>query len=494
MLSAKIIPFELSLPLILPTIEGNVDYRELRNQLLRIDELLIQTGLETQWLEADLKQWLGQHPQVSAKAQQNRQCHSQRALRCNLARILLQEDFRGFAARLADSPLLQSFCQIGEVDRVKVPSKSTLQRYAVWTDETTVRELIEQLLCLGAEAPQKLSLTQPVDLEIAFVDTTCLAANIHYPVDWVLLRDATRTLMGSVRLIRDQGLKHRMEAPETFLSRINALCIQMTHAWNQADSNRQRKRVLRQMDRLVGVVAKHARRYRDLLQAHWSETEWTQAQAEQVLGRMDQVLKQLPQARKQARQRILSGKPVENEEKILSLYEADVRVVVRKKAGAEVEFGNTLLLTENPQGLIIDWELFRESAPADAKLLPHTVGRMEAAYGPRLKAIAGDRGFDSQVNQAGLAGDGIYNAVCPRSPQQLQERSGSWKFKKLQRRRAQTEGRVGILKNVFLGQPMRSKGFAHRELTVTWSVLVHNLWVLARLPRVKEEEPQRQAA
>jgi hypothetical protein len=374
------------------------------------------------------------------------------------------------------------------VDRVKVPSKSTLQRYALWTDEATVRELIEQLLCLGAQAPQKLNLTQPVDLETGFVDTTCLAAHIHYPVDWVLLRDATRTLMASVRLIRDQGLKHRMEEPETFLRRINALCIQMTHAWNKADSHRQRKRVLRQMDRLVGVVAKHARRYRDLLQTHWSETEWTQAQAEQVLGRMDQVLAQLPKARQQARQRILSGKPVENKEKILSLYEADVRVVVRKKAGAEVEFGNTLLLTENPQGLIIDWELFRKSAPADAQLLPRTVGRMEAAYGPRLKAIAGDRGFDSQVNQVGLAGDGIYNAVCPRSPQQLQERAGSWKFKKLQRRRAQTEGRVGILKNVFLGQPMRSKGFVHRELTVTWAVLVHNLWVLARLPRAKAEE------
>ena len=30
---------------------------------------------------------------------------------------------------------------------------------------------------------------------------------------------------------------------------------------------------------------------------------------------------------------------------------------------------------------------------------------------------------------------------------------------------------------------MRCKGFAHRELTVTWTVLVHNLWVLARLPQ-----------
>jgi hypothetical protein len=42
---------------------------------------------------------------------------------------------------------------------------------------------------------------------------------------------------------------------------------------------------------------------------------------------------------------------------------------------------------------------------------------------------------------------------------------------------------VGIVKNVFLGQPLRSNGFAHRQLTVTWTVLVHNLWVIARLPQ-----------
>src|SRR5574340_574177 len=103
---------------------------------------------------------------------------------------------------------------------------------------------------------------------------------------------------------------------------------------------------------------------------------------------MDQVLQQLPQARKQARQRILSGQPVANEEKILSLYEPDVQVIVRKKAGAEVEFGNTFLLAENPQGLILDWELFQQSAPADSALLPWSVGRMEKAYGPKLKAVA----------------------------------------------------------------------------------------------------------
>lgn len=494
---SNLIPFELPLPTILPTIEGNVDYRDLRDQLLRIESLLVHSALETQLLEADLKRWLARQKRPSAKAQRRHQAHARRALRCNLARLLIREDYRGFAARLADSPLLQFFCGLGEVDRVVVPAKSTLQRYFTWWPETELRPLIHQLLVLGAHTPAQLDLVQPLDLESAFLDSTCLCANIHYPVDWVLLRDATRTLMGSVRLIRDQGLRHRMEEPERFLSRINGLCIAMTHAWrcrDQARSQRLRKRTLRQMDRLVGTVRNHARRYRALLDARWEQTGWTRPQAEQVLRRMDQVLEQLPAARRQARERILQGRLVPNEEKILSLYEADVQVIVRRKAGAEVEFGNTFFLAENPQGLILDWQLFRQSAPADAALLPQSVARMQEAYAPGPKEIAGDRGFDSALNRFGLQEEKIFNGVCPRCPAELRGRQRSWKFKRLQKRRAQTEGRIGIVKNVFLGGRMRGKGFEHRELAVTWTVLVHNLWVLARLPRVPAAEPKRLAA
>ena len=491
---ANIIPFELPLPQVLPTIEGNVDYRDFRDQLLRISALLVQSHLETQLLEVDLQRWLGRRQRVSAKAQQNHQLHSRRALRCNIARLLLKEDYRGFAARLADSPLLQFFVGIGEVDRVRVPAKSTLQRYDLWWEEAEVRQLVHKLLCLGAEAPQQLQITQPLDLESCFLDTTCLAANIHYPVDWVLLRDATRTLMKALQLIRQQGLKHRMEAPEQFLSRMNRLCMEMNHASSKPKNRRTRKSVFRKIDQLVGTVRGHARRYRDLLDQRWQETDWTRPQAEQVLGRIDHILELLPKARKQARQRIISGRQVESKDKILSLYEPQTRVIVRHKAGAEVEFGNTLLLGETQQGIITDWKLFEESAPADARLLLSSLDRIQKAFGQSPKAVGTDRGFDSQSNRAGLQKRCIYNALCPREPQQLKQRNGSWKFKRLQKRRGQIEPRVAILKSNFLGQPMRSKGFGHRNLSVTWAVLTHNLWVIARLPRAQAAQAKRQAA
>lgn len=493
---ATIIPVQPQLPQVLPTIEGNVDYREFRDQLLFMDQMLVISGLESQLIETDLQRWIGRCNNIGAKAQENRQRHSRRALRCNIGRLLLQHDFRQFATRIADSPVLQYFCGISQVDRIKVPSKSALERYDKWWPESEVRQVIHQLLKLGATNPEKVHLPEPVDLETAFVDTTCLEANIHYPVDWVLLRDATRTLMKSAQLIREHGLKHRMESPGSFITRINTLCIQMTHAGKKQkdESQRQRKKTLRQMDRVVGTVRNHAQRYRDLLDKCWDQTGWTRPQVDQVLGRMDQVLEQLPKARKQARQRILNGEQVANDEKILSLYEPDVHVIVRRKAGAEVEFGNTLLVSENPQGLILDWELFRESASADSALLARTIGRMEKAYGRKVKAVAGDRGFDSQTNQLGLADEGIYNGVCPRDPKKLRERNGSWKFKGLQRRRSQTEARIAILKNAFGVGEMRCRGFEHRESTVTWTILVHNLWVMARLQREAVKEAKRKAA
>ena len=93
-------------------------------------------------------------------------------------------------------------------------------------------------------------------------------------------------------------------------------------------------------------------------------------------------------------------------------------MVVRKKAGAEVEFGNTLFLAENPQGLILGSGEFQESAPADAALVPRTVARLQDAYAPGPKALGGDRGFDSELNRFGLNEEEIFNAICPRSPGQ----------------------------------------------------------------------------
>ena len=82
----------------------------------------------------------------------------------------------------------------------------------------------------------------------------------------------------------------------------------------------------------------------------------------------------------------------------------------------------------------------------------------------------------------------IYNAICPRSREELKKRQNELKFIMMQKRRAQTEGRISIVRNGFVGNPASGKSFEQRERDLAWAVFSHNLWVLARLPEAKEDE------
>jgi hypothetical protein len=60
-------------------------------------------------------------------------------------------------------------------------------------------------------------------------------------------------------------VESRMFEPEQFITNINRLSMEMTHTRRKKNGNKERKRVLRQMKKLVAVVGGHARRYRTLL-------------------------------------------------------------------------------------------------------------------------------------------------------------------------------------------------------------------------------------
>ena len=260
---------------------------------------------------------------MSAGEQAGYQRLSSQVLRCNVAQTLMGEDFRGFSCRLSESELLQWFCQMDRLDEVRIPGKSTLQRYRQWLPEADMRKAIDTLLAAAAEGKdeggnQKLELAEALNLEWYFLDTTCVKLNMHFPVDWVLLRDAARTLMKATMLIRKRGLKVRMDEPEEFLKRMNQLCIKMTHARRKKDGKRVRKAVLREMKKLSKIIAAHAERHREVWEKRWQETDLKEGEARQILERIGVVVEKLPAAIRQAHERIIGERPVKNEEKMLS--------------------------------------------------------------------------------------------------------------------------------------------------------------------------------
>ncbi len=125
------------------TVLGNIEYREWKQQLERIHELLDLSRMEETFQRVSLARW-NEEEQLAAErenrpfrklspvkqASYQRRCSQ--ALRCNVARSLTGDSFRDFGCRLSESALLQWFCKLDRIDTVRIPSKSLLQRYSHW--------------------------------------------------------------------------------------------------------------------------------------------------------------------------------------------------------------------------------------------------------------------------------------------------------------------------------------------------------------------------
>ncbi len=471
------------------TVMGSVDYRTWRERLNRVDELLRVSGAEEVVIrmvvarrQLEIKEAAaregGPDPGMSEGAQVKLQRAISTAVRTTIGRSLKGCGYREFATYMAESELMQRFCRIDRLGTVYVPSKSQLQRNAEMLEEGEIREVVDQLLKAAADGTSALRLKEAVDVKTWLVDSTCVKLNIHYPTDWVLLRDAGRTLMKATMLIRGRGLKERMKEPSWFLGRMNGLAMEMgKQSRRAAGKKKERKKLLRKMKKLAKCMGGHAKRHRDLLEKEWEKTDLSQKEAAQIIGRIDTMLERLPEAIQQAHERIIGERQVANEEKILSLYEGHAAVYVRGKAGAEVEFGSQLLIAETRSGVIADWELVCGNPEHDTALLERSLKR-GASLG--VKTVGGDRGFDSKKMRGILEENKIENGIARRNGEEAKKKSKEPVYVELQKRRAQTEGRISIVKN-YVGKPLLAKGHRNQARQVAWSMLAHNLWVLAGL-------------
>lgn len=144
------------------------------------------------------------------------------------------------------------------------------------------------------------------------------------------------------------------------------------------------------------------------------------------------------------------------------------------------------------EGIIADCQLF-ESNPSDTALAKPAIGRLVDRQQLAIGNVWGDRGLACKPNAELLEKRGIGNGLCPRNPGELADKLANRQgFRGGLKRRAATEGRIGIFRNVFLGGRLLAKGFGHRKLAVGWAVLTHNLWVVARLAEAEKKRKEDQ--
>jgi len=465
----------------LQEIRGNKEYADYLEMVRSIDKIICASGMDLAFgnslVERKRASQKGKKLKASQIAKLTRTGVT--AYRCAVLKVLTGRSFRELSVLIAESLLLQWFCRLDNFDGApKIPTKSTLQRYEKMFDSEFVESRVLELtrLVLGEDGAQLVG--RILDSKDVFIDGTCVKARMHFPVDWILLKDCAWTVVKAISLARKHGMRHRIKPPEKFLSELNAICMSIASLSKNRRKVVEKKREFRKLKSLCKVIAAHGERYLSLLRNDWSSTDLSEAEAKLVADRLDKMLTLLPVAMRQAHSRMITGKQIPNEEKLLSVYHENVNVINRGKASGNVEFGNVLFIAEQSDGLILDWKLYDGNVkdPAGTK---DSIKRLVAEYD--VESLAGDRGCQSKTNDKILRDKGIYNALAPRNPLEFAEKMMEERFKRLQKRRGQTEGRIGILKNTILDGSLYERDFAGRELKMAWAILTHNLWVLARI-------------
>jgi len=358
-----------------------------------------------------------------------------------------------------------------------IRSFRTLSRNISWIDALAVRELNERLV--------QIALGQGViEGKVFRQDTTVTEANIHYPTDSTLLQDGCRVLLRSLHRVEQllPSLGRTRDRARAVVHRV--LEIHRTAKSRSPQAPEQRKQSYRSLMRITRSVVTRAERVaaklsdrrvtRRLGFFEQLAVERLEQQLQAMVPRVDQVLRQ-------TRARVIRG--INNYPgKFVSLFEPEAVPIRKGKIHKDTEFGRLVDLVEVENGFISDYRV-HSGNPADVTLLVPALWRHKQRFGRVPRKLAADRGFWSAANEKAALELGVQQVSLPaRGPlsaarRLLQRRR--W-FRRLQRWRANGEGRISTLKHRYGMDRCMYKGVDATERWVGWCVFANNLTVVAR--------------
>jgi IS5 family transposase len=389
---------------------------------------------------------------------------SEELLRAVLVLFVEQDGYRDVVVRIETSDFLRSFLGFGFY---KPMMDFTLVSKAFSALSEQTWKAMNDALGQYAQRQEKITGDR------MRIDTTVYEANIHYPTDSSLLWDSYRVLMRLLqelqRECRELNLNHRYHD-----KKVKKLAQSIARNAGSKSPSKQKmvKRWYRTLiDRVQWIVdiAKHVKAISASMLVDLLTLEHFAGLAERVLD--------------QAQRRIFKGEAVPADEKLYSLFEAHVELLIRGKAGKPVEFGHMVVLTQTSEKFITHYRSLpkREEDPA---LLAESIEAHRALFGANPSVLAGDKGFYASAGQLAALEQTIETvSICKKgrlTPEQsAREHTGP--FQDGQRFRSGIEGSISVLKRAFKLNRCFFKGIKNFAASVGCAVFCYNLVLLTRL-------------
>lgn len=382
-------------------------------------------------------------------------------IRLVLAQCVLGKDYRELAYLLVDSKALRQFLEIEYVEEQALPKFTTLNG---WMNALPVSFLEEVNLEISlrrgekkqeAEKPEleKPEVEKPIAVELKQwrSDASCVESNIHYPTDSSLLRDGLRWMYRWIERMREElGICARLDSQEMSWEKGHRLyleIVKLAKCQKKKERKKSYRRLIQHTERVVGHFKGHVRKGGKSGAFERIENPVQYARFRMMLEEWGRLEPLIEKAIGQARQRVLKGNVIRNEDKLLSLWEEHTQVIVRGKVGKSAEFGHKVTIWENQAGMLICGGIYPKGNPSESQLLAAELKQL-TAKGLVIKSVSLDRGYWDRTKLEEIEKASGTRVYCPKKGKKNAERAaleGSEEFRRQQRFRVGIEGTLSVL-------------------------------------------------
>ena len=370
---------------------------------------------------------------------------------------------------VSDSLHLRRFCRIGLWDRV--PDESTVRKLARRLGAEVIEEICLQVI---AEATSSRAGARRFVVRAARIDSTVVEADIRYPTDLALARDAARALAreaAKARGLAGAGAPRVRDRSRQLADRL--LRLNRSIAARTGHSKPLALRLTGEAGELLAVSIGEARRLAGRLR---ERARGRGAGAKHAAAdRLDRLAELAEKVCTQIQLR-LAGKAISD--RLVSISDPDARPIRKGKLRAPTEFGYVMQLGElcentrrGARGLILPVSTGIGSLN-EGHLLPAT-GRRLQQLNLRPREIALDGGFHPGPVRAHLPAPERLFISGHHAPHARKTNRRLAKF------RVGAEGRISHLKRRYGLNRSRLKGHPGARTWAAWAILAYNLDTLA---------------
>ena len=379
--------------------------------------------------------------------------------------------YETLCAEVSDSLTWLRFCRIpiGE----SAPHPSTLMKITTRCGAGLIEELNAALVAAAVEAGV-------VEMEWLRADTTVVPADIKYPTDSGLLVRGITKAAGLVARIQAAGV-----APRTVFDDTTPQARQAAH--------RIGSKLRRRNDEAKAEVLAITGELVELARTVVEQAKRVLTNAKRVAGRpvhrlramiadLEHLLDAVGQIITQTGLRLAGETPPAKTRRV-SLIDGDARPIRKGSLATPTQFGYTGQVTDNRQGIVIDYEI-QAGMPPDAPRLAPAIQRAITAVGVLPNAVTADRGYGQSSVDDQLHELGVDLIAIPRKGKTSQKRhtiETADNFVELVKWRTGSEGRIAALKRQHGWGRARIRGLAGARIWCGWGILAHHATKISAL-------------